>query len=57
MSDLEEESIELLIYENKKMGDFLELLGLQPNDIISYVVNGDDVEQLKMKLKIRDNIC
>lgn len=57
MPDLEEEAIELLIYENKKMGDFLELLGLEPNDITSYVVNGDDVEQLKMKLKIRDNIC
>lgn len=57
MPDLEEEAIELLIYENKKMGDFLELLGLEPNDITSYVVNGNDVEQLKMKLKIRDNIC
>lgn len=57
MPDLEEEAIELLIYENKRMGDFLELLGLEPNDITSYVVNGDDVEQLKMKLKIRDNIC
>jgi len=57
MPDLEEEAIELLIYENKKMGDFLELLGLEPNDITSYVVNGDDVDQLKMKLKIRDNIC
>lgn len=57
MSNLEEDEAELLIYENKRMGDFLELLGLEPNDITNYVVNGNDVEQLKMKLKIRDNIC
>jgi len=57
MPDLEEEAIEMFIYENKKMGDFLELLGLEPDEITSYVINGDIESILKMKQKIKDNLC
>ena len=42
MSKIEElkELNENLAYENKKMGDFLELLGLTANEITDVVVNG-----------------
>lgn len=57
MSNLEKETIEFFIYENKKMGDFLQLLGLEPDDITSYIINGDAESILKMKQKIKDNLC
>lgn len=41
-TDIElKEQLEFFQYENKQMGDFLESLGLTPNEITSYVINGD----------------
>ena len=53
MPNLMKEDIELLIYENKQMGDFLQCLGLTPNDITSYVINGslEDIQQILAKIK------
>ena len=39
-SDLEEN----LAYENKRMGDFLERLGLSPSQITDIVINGDEIQ-------------
>lgn len=55
MSKIEElkELNENLAYENKKMGDFLELLGLAIDEITDVVING---EQLNLDIikKIRN---
>ena len=47
---------ENLTYENKKMGDFLELLGLTIDEITDIVING---EQLNLDIikKIRNKIA
>lgn len=42
------DQIENLSYENKKMGDFLELLSLEPDEITSYVINGNEQEVKRM---------
>ena len=41
-----------LAYENKRMGDFLELLGLEPGEITSYVINGDNYNDIQKAVKI-----
>ncbi len=42
------DQIENLSYENKRMGDFLELLGLEPDEITSYVINGNEQDVKRM---------
>lgn len=44
---------ENLAYENKKMGDFLELIGLTIDDITDIVINGEQ-ENLDIIKKIRN---
>ena len=46
------DEIENLAYENKRMGDFIELLGLEPDEITSYVINGDNYNDIKKAVKI-----
>lgn len=48
-----EEEMENAYYENKKMGEFLELLGFSPDDITSYIINGseDDLKEMIMKAR------
>ena len=48
---------ENLAYENKKMGDFLELLGLTANEITDVVVNGakinlDIIRKMETKVSV-----
>lgn len=38
------DEIENLAYENKRMGDFIQLLGLAPDEITSYVINGHETD-------------
>ena len=59
MSKIEElkELNENLAYENKKMGDFLELLGLTANEITDVVVNGakinlDIIRKMETKVSV-----
>lgn len=40
------EELENLAYENKRMGDFLERLGLSINDITDFIINGNDQDWL-----------
>ena len=44
---------ENLAYENKKMGDFLELIGLTIDEITDIVINGEQ-ENLDIIKKIRN---
>lgn len=37
-----------LAYENKRMGDFLQALGLAPDEITSYVINGHEIDVKRM---------
>ena len=46
------DQIENLSYENKRMGDFIELLGLEPDEITSYVINGDNYNDIQKAVKI-----
>ena len=46
------DQIENLAYENKRMGDFIELLGLEPDEITSYVINGDNYNDIQKAVKI-----
>lgn len=46
------DEIENLAYENKRMGDFIELLGLEPDEITSYVINGDNYNDIQKAVKI-----
>ena len=41
-----------LAYENKRMGDFLELLGLEQDEITSYIINGDNYNDIQKAVKI-----
>ena len=51
------DEIENLAYENKRMGDFIQLLGLAPDDITSYVINGGHYEVKRMiDYVIKNNI-
>ena len=45
------DQIENLAYENKRMGDFLEKIGLMPDDIPSYVINGNE-HDIDMAIKL-----
>ena len=45
------DEIENLAYENKRIGDFLEKIGLMPNDITSYVINGNE-HDIDMAIKL-----
>ncbi len=59
MSKLEElkDENENLAYENKKMGDFLELLGLTIDDITDIVINGEQMNlDIIKKIKNKTNI-
>ncbi len=47
IDDLKDE-IENLAYENKRMGDFIQLLGLAPDEITSYVINGHETDVKRM---------
>ena len=47
IDDLKDE-IENLAYENKRMGDFIELLGLAPDEITSYVIHGHETDVKRM---------
>lgn len=51
--NIEHEVYENICYENKKMGEFLEKLGLTPNEITSYVINGSekDINTFIRKIK------
>lgn len=40
--NIEREEYENICYENKQMGLFLEKLGLTPDEITSYVINGSE---------------
>ena len=37
-----------LAYENKRMGDFIQLLGLAPDEITSYVIHGHETDVKRM---------
>ena len=37
-----------LAYENKRMADFIQLLGLAPDEITSYVINGHEQDVKRM---------
>ena len=50
------EEIENLSYENKKMGDFLELLGICVDDITNNIVNGGIVEFQMQIDSLRDKM-
>lgn len=41
-----------LAYENKRMCNFLEILGLEPDEITSYVINGDNYNDIQKAVKI-----
>ena len=41
-----------LAYENQRMADFLEILGLEPDEITSYVINGDNYNDIQKAVKI-----
>ncbi len=47
------DEFENLCYENKMMGNFLEMLGLTPDDITSFVINGskDDMQEMIKRIK------
>ena len=46
--NIEHEEYENICYENKMMGQFLERLGLTPDEITSYVINGSEEDINKM---------
>ena len=48
IDDLKDQ-IENLAYENKRMGDFLQALCLAPDEITSYVINGNE-QEVKMMI-------
>lgn len=45
--EIKSELEENLAYENKQMGDFLESLGFDPNEITSLIINGDAAQKAK----------
>lgn len=45
------DEIENLAYENKRMGDFIQLLGLAPDEITSYVIHGHVIHEHKTDVK------
>ena len=51
--NIEHEEYENICYENKKMGDFLEKLGLTPDEITSYVINGSEEDINNMITRVK----
>ena len=51
IDDLKDQ-VENLAYKNKRMGDFIELLGLEPDEITSYVINGDNYNDIQKAVNI-----
>lgn len=47
------EELENAYYENKKMGDFLEMLGFTPDEITSFIINGSKKDVKKMISRIK----
>ena len=43
------DQIENLAYENKRMADFIETLGVKLDDLVDYVINGNS-EEVKMMI-------
>ena len=43
------DQIENLAYENKRMADFIETLGVNLDDLVDYVINGNS-EEVKMMI-------
>ena len=43
------DKIEKLAYENKRMADFIETLGVNLDDLVDYVINGSS-EEVKMMI-------
>ena len=42
------DQIENLSYENKRMGDFIQLLCLEPDEITSFVIHGHETDVKRM---------
>ena len=51
--NIEHEEYENICYENKMMGQFLERLGLTPDEITSYVINGSEEYINKMINRVK----
>ena len=51
--NIEHDEYENICYENKKMGDFLEKLGLTPDEITSYVINGSEEDINNMITRVK----
>lgn len=43
------DEIENLAYENQRMADFIEALGIKLDDIVDYVINGNE-QEVKMMI-------
>ena len=43
------DEIENLAYENKRMADFIEALGINLDDLVDYVINGNE-QEVKMMI-------
>ena len=56
MSEIKEQ-LEFFQYENKQMGDFLQSLGLTPDEITSYIINGDELSKQTIRLVIKEYLC
>ena len=52
-----EQQLEFFQYENKQMGDFLQSLGLTPDEITSYIINGDQESKDNMRMAIVEYLC
>ena len=50
---VDNDEYENLAYENKKMGEFLAMLGLTPDDITSLIINGDAQQKAKALKKAK----
>ena len=46
------DQIENLAYKNQRMADFIEALGLKPDEITLYVINGDNYNDIQKAVKI-----
>ena len=51
--NIEHDEYENICYENKRMGEFLERLGLTPDEITSYVINGSEEDINKMINRVK----
>lgn len=51
--NIEHEEYENICYENKMMGQFLERLGLTPDEITSYVINGSEEDINNMITRVK----